>query len=81
MRARTTDPEGSFTESITVPTDVVNGNYSVTAVDDQGNFATSTQTCEKIPEGLTFGVMMLASSVAGLVGTRYLWNRSKKREK
>jgi hypothetical protein len=77
----TTDPSGSFTTSITVPADVVNGDYSVTAVDDQGNFATSTQTFEKIPEGLTFGVMVLVSSVAVLVGSRYLWNRSRKREK
>lgn len=77
----TTDGEGVFTASITVPADVVNGNYSVTAVDDQGNFATSTQTFEKIPEGLTFGVMVLVSSVAVLVGSRYLWNRSRKREK
>ena len=77
----TTDGTGVFTASITVPADVVNGDYSVTAVDDQGNFATSTQTFEKIPEGLTFGVMMLASSVAMLVGSRYLWNRSRKRGK
>ena len=77
----TTDGAGVFTASITVSADVVNGDYSVTAVDDQGNFATSTQTFEKIPEGLTFGVMMLVSSVAVLVGSRYLWNRSRKREK
>jgi hypothetical protein len=77
----TTDPSGSFTASITVPADVVNGDYSVTAVDDQGNFATSTQTFEKIPEGLTFGVMTLLSSVAVLVGSHYLWNRSRKRGK
>ncbi len=77
----TTDPSGAFTAEITVPEDIINGEYSVTAVDDQGNFATSTQTFEKIPEGVTVGVMMVVSSVAGLVGSRYLWNRSRKREK
>jgi hypothetical protein len=77
----TTDGAGVFTASVTVPAEVVNGEYSVTAVDEQGNFATSTQTFQKIPEGLTFGVMVSASSVAVLVGSRYLWNRSRKREK
>jgi len=75
----TTDPSGSFTASVTVPN--VLGDYTLTAVDDQGNFATSTQTLEVIPEGLTFGVMMLLSSVAVVVGSHYLWNRSRKREK
>lgn len=75
----TTDPSGSFTASVTVPN--VLGDYTFTAVDDQGNFATSTETLEVIPEGLTFGVMVLLSSVAVVVGSRYLWNRSRKREK
>ena len=77
----TTGPSGAFTAEMTIPEIVVNGNYSVTAIDTRGNIATSTQTFEKIPENPTFGIMMLASSVAGLVGSRYLWNRSKKREK
>ncbi len=34
-----------------------------------------------IPEGLTFGVMVLLSSVTVLVGSHYLWKRSRKREK
>ena len=77
----TTDSSGEFTASTEVPDYIINGEYSVTAVDEKGNFATSTGTFEKIPEGLTFGVMMLVSSVSVLVGSRYLWNRSKKREK
>lgn len=77
----TTDPSGAFTAEITVPEDVVNGEYSVTAIDDQGNFATSTESFEKVPEGLTFGAMILASSVAGLAGSHYLWKRTKKQEK
>jgi hypothetical protein len=75
----TTDPSGSFTASVTVPN--VLGDYTFTAVDAQGNFATSTETLEVIPEGLTFGVMVLLSSVAVVVGSHYLWNRSRKREK
>jgi hypothetical protein len=75
----TTDPSGSFTAEVTVPN--VLGDYTFTAVDEQGNFATSTQTLEVVPEGLTFGVMALLSSVAVVVGSRYLWNRSRKREK
>jgi hypothetical protein len=77
----TTDTEGAFMESITVPEDVVNGNYSITAIDVQGNMATSTETFEKIPEDLTFGVMTLVSSVAGLAGSSILLKRSKKRQK
>ena len=77
----TTNPSGGFTASIAVPSDVVNGNYNVTAIDVLGNIATSAQTFQKIPEGLTFGVMMLMSTVAVLVGSHYFWNRSKKQEK
>ncbi|UCC57592.1 MAG: hypothetical protein JSW14_04200 [Candidatus Bathyarchaeum sp.] len=36
---------------------------------------------DPIPEGLTFAVMVLLSSVSVLVGSHYLWKRSKKREK
>ena len=77
----TTDTEGTFMESITVPETAVNGNYTVTAIDVQGNMATSTETFEKIPEGLTFGVMTMVSSVAGLAGSSILLKRSKKRQK
>lgn len=76
----TTDGSGSFTASANVPA-IINGDYSVTAIDDKGNMATSTETVEIIPEGLTFGVMALLSSVTVLVGSHYLWKRSKKREK
>lgn len=76
----TTDPSGSFTAEITVPA-VINGEYSVTAVDAKGNLVTSTQTFEVIPEGLTFVVMMTLSSAAVLVGSRCFWNRSRKRKK
>ena len=75
----TTDQSGAFTAEITVPD--VYGNCSVFAVDDEGNFALGTETVEVVPEGLTFVVMMLLSSVAVLVGSRYFWNRSRKREK
>jgi hypothetical protein len=77
----TTDGAGVFTAEITVPEDVVNGEYRVTAIDEQGNFATSTETFEKIPEGLTFGVIVAVSSVSMLVGSHYLRNRSWKGDK
>jgi hypothetical protein len=67
----TTTGAGAFSASITVPS-VANGAYTVTAVDTAGNIATSTLTVDNtIPEGWTFGVMLLASSVVAIVGTRY----------
>jgi hypothetical protein len=77
----TTDGTGAFTAEITVPEDVVNGEYTVTAIDVLGNLATSSETFEKVPEGLTFGVIVAVSSVSVLVGSHYLRNRSRKREK
>jgi len=41
----------------------------------------STFSSDPIPEGLTFAVMALLSSVSLLVGSQYLRKRSKKREK
>jgi hypothetical protein len=73
----TTDASGSFTASITVPS-VANGNYVVTAIDTQGNRATATLGVDSaIPEGLTIGVMVLLSSVAVIVGSRYFRKRSR----
>lgn len=73
----TTLAAGTFSASITVPA-VANGNYVVTAIDTQGNRATATLSVNSaIPEGLTIGVMVLLSSVAMLVGTRYFRKRSK----
>jgi hypothetical protein len=73
----TTLASGSFTASITVPS-VANGNYNVTAIDTSGNRATATLGVDSaIPEGLTFGVMMLLSSVAVVVGSRYFRKRSR----
>jgi len=73
----TTLAGGTFSASITVPA-VANGNYNVTAIDTQGNRATATLNVNSaIPEGLTIGVMVLLSSVAMLVGTRYFRKRPK----
>ena len=67
----TTGGSGAFTASITVPI-VTDGSYTVTAVDTQGNVATSTLVVDHIiPEGLTVGVMVLLSAVAVIVSTRY----------
>lgn len=76
-----TDGTGAFMAEITVPEDAVNGNYSVTAIDVLGNFATSAETFEKIPEGLTFGVIVAVSSVSVLGGFHYLRKCSRKQEK
>jgi hypothetical protein len=71
----TTSPSGTFTTSITVP-NVANGDYNVTAVDSQGNRAWATLSVSSaIPEGLTVGVMVLLSTVAVIVSTRYFRKR------
>jgi hypothetical protein len=73
----TTTGAGAFSALITVPS-VANGAYTVTAVDTQGNMATSTLTVDNtIPESWTLGVMILASSVAVIVGTRYFRKQPK----
>ena len=70
----TTLATGTFQAAITVPS-VTNGNYVVTAIDTQGNLATAT--LNTIPEGLTIGVMVLLSTVAVIVSTRYYRKRSR----
>jgi hypothetical protein len=73
----TTLGSGAFTASITVPS-VADGSYTVTAVDTQGNKATSTLVVDhNIPEGLTVGVMVLLSSVAVIVSIRYFRKQPK----
>ena len=73
----TTLASGTFTASIIVPS-VANGNYNVTAVDTQGNKAVAPLNVDSaIPEGLTIGVMVLLSTVAVIVGTRYFRKRPK----
>ena len=70
----TTTGSGTFSANFTVPA-VANGNYNVTAIDSGGSMATAT--LNTIPEGFTIGVMMLLSSVAVIVGTRYFRKRPK----
>jgi len=73
----TTLGTGAFSAAITVPS-VANGDYTVTAVDTQGNKATTTLTVDNtIPEGLTIGIMVALSSVAVVVGTRYFRKKPK----
>lgn len=69
-----TDSSGAFTANITVP-GVVNGEYSVTAIDELGNVATSG--FEVIPEGLSFGVVVILSALAVIVATLVFRKRSK----
>jgi hypothetical protein len=73
----TTNGAGVLTASITVPS-VTDGSYTVTAVDTVGNKATSNLTVDQtIPEGLTIGAMVLVSSIAVIVSTRYYRKRQK----
>ncbi|UCC57591.1 MAG: hypothetical protein JSW14_04195 [Candidatus Bathyarchaeum sp.] len=51
----------------------------VNVPDEWGRISGFSQ--DPVPEGLTFAVMVLLSSVSVLVGSHYLWKRSKKREK
>ena len=67
----TTDALGAFTVNITVPS-IWNGTYPVTAIDEEGNIASSGFTVSGspfIPEPLTFGVIVLLSSFAVGVAT------------
>jgi hypothetical protein len=73
----TTNPSGAFTASITVPA-VSDGLWSVVAIDTQGNISEKALTVDHtIPEGLTLGVMLLLSTAAVIVGTRYYRKRPK----
>jgi hypothetical protein len=73
----TTDSSGAFTSAIIVP-NVVNGAYNVLAIDTQGNSATSSLTVNSaVPEGLSIVVMVLLSSIAAIISTRYFRKPSK----
>jgi hypothetical protein len=73
----TTTGAGAFTASITVPS-VANGAYTVTAIDTQGNKAVLPLNVDSaVPEGLTIGVMVLLSSIAVIVSTRYFRKQPK----
>jgi len=74
-----TDSVGAFTVDITVPL-AVNGSNPVTAIDEQGNIATSDFNVfgsSVIPEALSLGVLVLLSSVAVVVVTFGLRKRVK----
>jgi hypothetical protein len=64
-----TDALGAFTVNITVPMQY-NGTCPVTAIDEEGNIASSDFTVfgsPVVPEALTFGVVVLLSSAAGVI--------------
>jgi hypothetical protein len=74
----TTLPSGAFSASITLPAFIDDGSYPIWAVDTQGNVATSNLVVDHtVPEGLTIEVMLLLSTVAVIVGTRYYRKRPK----
>jgi hypothetical protein len=68
----TTNSAGGFTADITIPP-MPAGAYTVTAIDTHGTKSTSTITT--VPEGLTFGIVAVLSSVA--VIATILWKRPK----
>jgi hypothetical protein len=69
--------DGTFSASIVVPS-VATGGYNVTAVDTEGHIATARLIADvTIPENLTVGVMVLLSTVAVIVSTRYFRKRPK----
>jgi hypothetical protein len=68
----TTSAAGGFTADITIPP-MPAGAYTVTAIDTHG--AKSTSTITTVPEGLTFGIVAVLSSVA--VIATILWKRPK----
>ena len=67
----TTTASGILSASITVPA-VADGNYNVTSIDTQGNRAVALLNVSvAIPEVLPIGIVMLLSSFAVLVGSRF----------
>ena len=69
-----TDSSGAFTANITVPLLDI-GTTIVTAIDELGNVATGGFVV--IPEGLSFGVFVILSSLAVIVATLVFRKRSK----
>jgi len=61
---------GTFSFQITVPAELANGDYNVTAIDAVGNTATATLNVNSaIPEFLSFGPVLLLSSLAVVAGS------------
>jgi hypothetical protein len=74
-----TDSSGAFTADIAVPLHM-NGTCTVTAIDELGNVATTEFTIfgsTAIPEGLSFGVVVILSALAVIVATLVFRKRSK----
>jgi len=73
-----TDSSGAFTTNITVPL-INNGTALITAIDELGNIASSEFDVygSPIPEGLSFGVLVLLSSVAVIATALVLRKRSR----
>lgn len=70
-----TSAYGNFTALISALDQTHAGVYVVKVVDGMGNDATAN--FEVVPEGLTIGVMVLASSVAVIVSSRYFRKQPK----
>lgn len=76
----TTDTLGAFTVNITVPS-IWNETHPVTAIDEEGNIASSDFTVSGspyVPEPLTFGIVVLLSSAAVVIATFSFRKRARK---
>ena len=61
-----------------MPAFIDDGTYVIWAIDTQGHVATSNLVIDNtVPEGLTLGAMLLLSTAAVIVGTRYYRKRPK----
>jgi len=68
----TSNANGAFTASITIPPGVAGGNYNVTAIDASGNLSVAALfVSSTIPEILPVGIMMVLSSVAVVASFRF----------
>jgi hypothetical protein len=66
----TTTATGTFSTSVTLPSNVTNGNYEITAVDAKGGKGTTSLSI--IPEGLSMGLVVVLSAVAIVAGTYFV---------
>jgi|WetSurMetagenome_2_1015567.scaffolds.fasta_scaffold09097_6 hypothetical protein len=73
----TTNPSGGFTATITIPSGVTNGVYTVTAVDINGTIATaSVGVGVTVPESITVGAVVVLS-FAAIAATSVLLKKPK----
>lgn len=75
-------PDGAFTTNITVPM-LGNGSCPITAIDEEGNMATADFTVygSEIPEIISFGSVLLLTSIVAVIATFSFRKRIRIRQK